>query len=275
MHSLSLSEPTAALALMAVSIACTSLLLVIARPVPPLELPSLALPEAAVTAQLREDADQARNAPDTPRARELEALLWKQGAAERHGLEYEDSYRNRRRALELGYRAFVSEVGEERALRLRSKAVAKLEDALELRLKDEQAQAVIGVFATVLAREGLSRDGYLVAPEFVVRTLYKARWNILHGLAPDYALEPIEKRAFYGWKALHAEHLPLASRIEALHAYGSAGGVDLEEALGVLLFRMGDYKQSLAALRVAYQKHPNLRLRNYLLSARIASGSRD
>jgi hypothetical protein len=67
----------------------------------------------------------------------------------------------------------------------------------------------------------------------------------------------------------------LASRIEALHAYGSAGGVDLEEALGVLLFRMGDYKQSLAALRVAYQKHPNLRLRNYLLSARIASGSRD
>jgi hypothetical protein len=268
---LTLSEPVAAVALILLATACAAFLLAQERPVAPLELPSLSLPQAPVEAVLRADSEAARLAPHDPRANELEALLWKQGAAEQHGLEDEDSYRNRRKALELGYRALVAELTEPVALRLRSKAVGQLEAALDLKLKDEQARAVLGVFATVLEREGLSRDGYLVAPLFVVRTLYKARWNILHGLPPDHAFERIEKRAFHGWKALHAAGVPIQRRIEALHAYGAAGGEQLEEALGVLLFRMGDYTQSAEALRAAYHKQGSLRLRNYLLSARSAA----
>jgi hypothetical protein len=270
-----LSEPVAAVALLLLAAACAGFLLAQERRVAPLELPSLVLPRAAVEAVLRADAEAARNAPSSARSTELTALLWKHGAAEQRGVEDVDSYRNRRRLLELGYQALSAEVGEPKALRLRSKAVEALQDALELRLKPEQAHAVLGAFSSVLEREGLSRDGTLVAPRFVVRTLYKARWNILHGKAPDYAFERVEKRAFYGWQALHAEGVPLQQRIAALHAYGLAGGGELEEALGVLLFRMGDYVQSEHALRAAYHKQPSLRLRNYLLSARTAAGYKD
>jgi hypothetical protein len=255
-------------ALLLVAMACASVLLLEPRPVVPLELPSLSLPRAPAEAVMRADARAARSVPNNAHAAELEALLWKHGAAEARGYEDIDSYGDRRKSLELGYRALVMEVGETRALCLRAKAVDQLEAALELRLPDPQAKAVLGAFTNVLARDGLSRDGYLVAPHFVVRTLYKARWNILHGLAPDHAFATIEKRAFYGWQALHAESVPIRRRIEALHAYGLAGGDHVEEALGVLLFRLGDYVQSANALQVAYEKQGSLRLRNYLLAAR-------
>ena len=120
---------------------------------------------------------------------------------------------------------------------LRAKAALQLEDALELRLEGKRAKQVIGAFNSLLERERASMDGYLVAPRFVVRTLYKARWNILAGLAPDHAFERIERRAFYGWQALHSETEPLPKRMAALHEYGLAGGDHVEEALGILLFR--------------------------------------
>jgi hypothetical protein len=272
---LALSEPAATAALFALALTCAGLLFVLERAVPPIELPSLSLPRAPVEAVIRADATAASAAPKSKQAVALEALLWRQGAAEAPGIEDLDTYRNRRKALELGYRALVRVEGEARVLRLRSKAVAQLEAALDLQLKDEQAKAVLGSFTAVLEHEGASRNGYLVAPRFVVRTLYKARWNILHGLAPDYTFERVEKRAFYGWQALHAERVPLQRRIEALHAYGLAGGDQIEEALGVLLFRMGDYRQAAKALRAAQRKHGSLRLRNYVLGALSAAGHTD
>jgi hypothetical protein len=268
---LTLSEPVGAVALLLVGIVCASVLLLEPRAVAPLELPSLSLPRAPTEAVIAADAQAARGVPNNAHAAELEALFSKHGAAESRGFEDVDSYSDRRKSLELAFRSLVAEVGEVRALCLRAKAVEQLEAALELRLPDAQAKAVLGAFTNVLAREGLSRDGYLVAPRFVVRTLYKARWNILHGLAPDHAFATIEKRAFYGWQALHAESAPVKRRIEALHAYGLAGGEHVEEALGALLFRLGDYRQSAKALQIAYDKQGSLRLRNYMLAARDAA----
>jgi hypothetical protein len=265
---LALSEPLGTLLLLVLAVACAALLFVQERATAPRELPSLTLPAAAVQQVLRADAHAARTAPSSPRARALEALLIEHGRLEAQGLEEVQRYQDRRRALAQGYRELVAQSGPTAALRLREKAVLELEAALGLRLSDARGKAVLGSFAAVLAREGASRDGDIVAPHFVVRTLYKARWNILHGLTRDHAFTAVEKRAYYGWQALHAERISIKQRIEALHAYGLAGGEDLEEALGVLLLRQGDSTQAVRALEHAHRAHGGLRLRNALIAAR-------
>jgi hypothetical protein len=270
-----LSEPMAALLLFTLATACAGLLLAQPRSVAPLELPSLILPRDAVDAVIASDAQAARKAPSSAAAKAFEKLLNEQGQAEAVGSEGSESYASRRLALAQSYATLAAEAGQAAALCLRAKAVEGLEDALELRLDTTHARPVIGAFSSVLERENASRDGYLVAPRFVVRTLYKARWNILAGLAPDHAFERIERRAFYGWQALHSESVPLDKRVAALHEYGLAGGDHVEEALGILLFRLGDYAQSARALETAYQKQGSIRLRNNLLAARGAAGIAD
>lgn len=270
-----LSETTAALLLLTLTIACAGLLLAQPRRVSPLELPSLTLPADAVRAVIAQDALAARKAPSSAAAHAFEKLLDEQGQAETLGSEGSESYASRRAALIQSYKTLVGEAGEAATLRLRAKAVERLEDALELRVDTTHARPIIGAFNSVLQRENASRDGYLVAPRFVVRTLYKARWNILAGLAPDHAFERVERRAFYGWQALHSDDVPLEKRVAALHEYGKAGGDHVEEALGILLFRLGDFKQSASALEAAYQKQGTIRLRNNLLSARSAAGFTD
>jgi hypothetical protein len=241
----------------------------------PRELPSLSQPADAVDAVVRADAQNAQRAPTSTQAKTHEALIDQQGQSEVGGFEGAESYTARREAIANSYTALVAQVGEASALRLRAKAVMLLEDALELRLPDDRAKRVIGAMSTVFDREGVSRNGELVAPRFVARTFYKARWNILSGLPPAYAFERIEQRAFYGWQALHAERLTVQKRIEALHAYGLAGGDHVEEALGVLLYKLGDFPQSTRALETAYRQEHSLRLRNYVLSARAAMPAAD
>jgi hypothetical protein len=100
----------------------------------------------------------------------------------------------------------------------------------------------------------------MVAPPFVARTLYKARFNVMHGLAPDHAFASIEKRAYYGWQALHSEHTPVARRLESLQQYAKHGGRQVDEAAGALLYRLGDFVQATNALEAAHRKERNLRI---------------
>ncbi len=272
---LAMTEAGAAGALLAVALACAGLLFAQPRAVPPLELPSVSLPRGPVMAVLRADARDARSLPPGPLTTELQALFLKQGEVESHGSEDTSSYLNRRKALALRYRALATEVGEPRALHLRAWAVEQLVAALQLRLPMPRAKAVLGAMTSVLARNSLSRNGELVAPMFVVRTLYKSRWNILHGLAPDHGFARVERRAYYGWEALGSERVPLQRRIESLRTYAQTGGEQVEEALGVLLYRLGDYRQAANALQTAYRKQPSTRLRNYALGALAAAGTRD
>jgi hypothetical protein len=150
---------------------------------------------------------------------------------------------------------------------MRSEATVEVDRALDLELPAARAQVVVGSLGEMLEREGASIDGQLTAPRFVVRTLYKARWNILHGLRPDHALQRIEAQAYYGWQALHAERLPIPQRAEALRGYEKAGGKRAREALGVLYYLHDEYDQSAAVLASAYDADPTFRLRNYALGA--------
>jgi hypothetical protein len=272
---LTLPEPIAAVLLLVIACGCASVLLAMPRPHAPDELPNLSLPEAEVQKVIASDEHDARDAPKTARAQALQALLLKHGRTESEGLEEAESYKQRRTALAEAYAALAAEVGESKALKLRSQAVQQLEQALALKLPAADATALLGAFPNVLAREHVTRDGLVVAPEFVVRTLFKARWNLLCGLQPAHAFAPVERRAFFGWQALHAERVAVPHRIDALEIYAKVGGTDTDEALGVLMLRSGNPREAERAFESAYRKTGSLRLRNALLAARIAAKPRN
>jgi tetratricopeptide (TPR) repeat protein len=266
-----MSDAVAASVLFAAYVGCGAALFALPRAVAPLEPPSLSLPRAEALAVMRQDQLAASTAPDNERTRALWALYLEQGTMERVGVEESFSFAQRREALAAAYKGVVAQSGEAVGLALRAKSVLAVEAALDLKLPQAQAQANFGALSAMLQREGASRDARLVVPRFLVRTFQKARWNLLTGQPADYSLVRVERRAFYGWQSLHVERVPIDRRIEALHEYGQAGGPFVEEALGVLLFRMGDPEKAAEALTAAYRKNPSLRLRNYAAGARSAA----
>lgn len=252
------------------AVAVVLALCAIPRLLAPTELFALHLSREQVQAQLADDARQARLSPHSPFAAELARLVLAHGEAETRGSEMTENYLRRRSALRAAYQRLVADAGEPAALAMRARAVEQLEAALDLRLPQEQLTAVMGVFANALAAHGAVRDGEEVVPHFVTRTLYKARWNLAVGLPAAHAFAPVERRAFHGFLALHAENLPLPARQGDLERYAAAGGVRYAEARGVLAFRAHDYSAAVQSFERAYEKSQSLRLRNYLLTARLA-----
>ncbi len=266
-----LSQPAAACALLAVAVACAGLLFAQERAVAPGELPSLRLPAAEVRATIARDHTLAARAPDA-RVTEIEALLREQGIAESKVLEGLAPYEERRAALRRACGALDAKGADGLAV-LRARSVARLEAALALELEDAELPAVLGSFARTLAREGVTRDAEIVAAPFVVRTLYKARGNLLCGVAPDAGFERVERLAYYGWQSLHAERLPPTQRVAALERYAEAGGQGargVAEARATLLFLGGDHAGAEAAFAAAYADEGSLRLRNHALAAQRA-----
>jgi len=270
-----LPEPLAAIALLVLAIAFAALLLARPRAVSPTEVPALVLPAGEVARVLAADQRSASKAPHSVQAESLRALLRTQGEVEVRGHEDADEYHRRRQKLAEGYASLVAADGEQAAMCLRAEATQELEAALDLKLSLAKAKVVLGAMPAVFEREGVTHDGELIAPRFVAHTLFKARWNLLHGLAPDQRFEPIEKRTYYGWKALHAQGLPMPTRVAALQKYAKLGGAHADEALGVLLFSLQEYEQAAVPLQAAYRADPSLRLRNYLLGARSRAGYQD
>jgi hypothetical protein len=270
---LRLPEPLAAISLFVLATAFAALLLIRPRAVAPVELPSLVLDRAAVAKVIAADRDRARKAPRSAKANELRAALTKQGEMELIGSERRELYRERRAQMAENYAALVAESGQPVALRLRAEAVCELDKALDLELPFARARVVIGSLGDMLQREGASFDGQLTAPRFVVRTLFKARWNLLHGLAPDRALERIELQAYYGWQALHAERLPIPQRADALRNYAKAGGTRVQEARGILYYLHDEFAQAATILAAAHAANPSFRLRNYVLGAQARAAA--
>lgn len=265
-----LSEPAAATALLVLAMACAGLLFAQERAVLPVELPSLTLPADAVRAVTARDRALAALRP-APAVLAIEGLFAAQGEAEAKALGDLAPYRERLDALR-NLCAALAAKGEAGPDTLRARGVERLEAALDLRLPDVDVPGVLGAFARTLEREGVTRDGEIVAPMFIVRTLYKARGNLLCGFAPDAGFERIERRAYFGWEALHAERLPPARRLAALDRYREAGGGHVDEARGALLFRGGDVAGAEATFARAFRREGSIRLRNDLIGARRAGG---
>lgn len=249
---------------------CAGLLLAQPRAVVWADTPPLTLPVAPVLAALAEDAKAAAHVPRTEAAKKLDALWLEQGHAERDGMPPNHVRAASQLARRAAFDMVVRESGQAGALAVRAAAAERLDAAIDLKLAPELARDVLGSFPVVLEREECARGGELVAPRFVVRTLYKARWNLSYAQQPDLAFSTIEKRAYYGWQALHARRLPLEQRMRALLAYQRYGGTRINEATGVLLFRSGQPAAAREAFSAAYAAAGTLRLRNAALGQQEA-----
>lgn len=259
------------LGLLLVSAAAGTLLISLPRAVEPSELPALTLDGAQVAAQEQLDAEQAK-APITPEAEQLEAMFHKLGESEVATLDNIALADQRRRTLHHLYTMLREKAGDRGVLGARARALGKLEAALAGELKGPEVRGWLGVFPNVLEEFQATHDGLELAPHFVVRTLYKARWNMLCNLPAETDLSAIERQAYFGWLGLRASNLPMRERRQALIGYAAAGGEHADQAQGVLSYLDRDYAASARAFEHAYAQRANLRLRNYLRGVQVAAG---
>lgn len=256
--------------LLIVAAVCGHVLIALPRTAIPDETPALHLSAAAVAEVMAEDRKLARQAPSTPAALEVDALLFEKGEAERQIMEPSDAQAFRLQRARDALERLRKIDGADALLQLRARAVERLEDALNFKLPAEQIQSVLGGFPTILRETLASRDGVIVAPQLVIRTLYKVRWNVTMGLPQLFALKPVERLAYNGWFALHVATGPIDARLSVLKAYEADGGFYVNEARGALGYVGGDPAGARVALERAEAARPSYRLRNWIRSAKRA-----
>lgn len=249
---------------------CVLLLLWLPRPTRPNRPPALQLQEQAVRAQLALDAERARTAPMDDDVEELQALFLESGQQE--VAPYQQAFDLKQR-MHRSYKLLqrITEAhGPEAIQALRAAATEALEPVLRGEVTGDARDALLGNFPNVLARHNATIDGHPVAPRFVIRTLYKARWNTLSGLPNSAGFSAIEGQAYFGWLALHADDVPLSMRLQAIPEFELAGGAHVDEAAGVLLYQAGHYSEARDAFERAHDKAPSLRVRNYIEATEFA-----
>ena len=129
----------------------------------------------------------------------------------------------------------------------------------------------VGSFPRMLDRYGLLREGVIIAPRFVARTLFKARWNAVAQRSLTDGLERVELQAYWGWLALGAHNVEPHRRVPAAEAYAEAAGRHATEARAVLAFETEQPATSADLFAAAYRQSGNLRVRNHALAALRAS----
>lgn len=254
-----------------VAVVCGYVLIALPRTAIPSETPALHYSREAADRVVAHDRALAKQAPTSPAALVLDALLLERGEVEREATETGETQTIRRERIQAALAALRTAGDETAALKLRARAVERMQDALDLKLPVEQVQGVLGGFPTILREALVSRDGELVAPSIVVRTLYKVRWNVIMGLPQLFALERVERIAYNGWFALHATNGPIDARLAVLNAYEKDGGRYADEARGVLGYVGGDPVGALRALERATAAHFSFRLRNWMRAAERAA----
>ncbi len=229
-------------------------------------MPPLLLEPSAVRAQLASDRAAAQHEPRDALARARRQAYRELNVAEHEGSGLPGQARARNEAMERALAAFTNAHGADVVASVRAADVERLEPALRGDLPAGERVEVLGGFVAMMERYGLVRSGRTIAPRFVIRTLFKARWNALHGLALLEGLAPIERRAYWGWLALRSDEAPFERRLQALEHYRDAGGVRIEEARAVLQYDVGQLDEARASFLRAYSEHPSFRLRNHALA---------
>lgn len=259
---------TAGAALVAVVVAPALLIASWSRavPAPPRELPPLILDAAEVRAQLEADAREASDAPEGEGAAERRRLYRELNVAEHEGRDPPGRAEDRRARLRAALARLVDEHGESTPARVRAADLALLEPALRGALPSGERVAELGGFVRMMERYDLARGGRQLAPRIVVRALFKARWNAIHGRELTEGLSAVERHAYWGWLAYGATAAPVERRLEALDRLGEAEGLSTAEARGVILFDAGRLTEAREAFERAWEDRPSFRLRNHALA---------
>jgi hypothetical protein len=224
---------------------------------------------------IQQDKVAAKRTHNSEAANLIRSLVLEKGESEREAREPLNVFQRRQRRFAQAVAKIREKEGDQTLVDLRAQAVERLEEALAIKLPKAESQKVLGAFPVYLERYGATRDGEIVAPRFVIRTMYKSRWNLTIGIKATAFFSPVERLAHFGWLVRHADNAPIQLRIKALQQYARAGGQKVEEASGVLYFLAGNYPEAIRYLTLASQKHSSIRLRNYLLGAQKAAEKGD
>jgi len=173
----------------------------------------------------------------------------------------------RRDAIRAAVASVLAHDGADAIRSLRASLLLELPAALAGRDDEVQDAAMLGAFPRMLTRYGLTRDGAVVGPAFVVRVLYAARFNSILGLPPTSDFAPVEARAYWGWLALGAQEVSPERRMDAVDQYELAGGDHVLEARAYLLFALGRGTHASGLYEEAYRRSGNMRLRNHAMAA--------
>jgi hypothetical protein len=271
-HAPTFSPTLLGLALLACGAGASGTVLALPRAVAPRELPGLVLSPAQIASVIADDERLARTAPTDEVARRLEELVEAQALAEVGSGETPDEARDRLTHLANAAVAVERAHGERGVVALRAKSVADFERVVRTHARGEERDRVLGSFPRTVERYDVTKRGRLRAPRFVLRTLYKARWNAVCQLVATWQLAPVELRAFHGWLALGADSAALADRAAALESYAAAGGVRVTEARAGLAWRGGDGARAEELYGQVLTATSSLRFRNHLRAARLATG---
>lgn len=245
--------------------------------------PVLTLDAAPAAAQIKHDIALASKAPQGQAAQALRGLFLEAGRAELHRTQGLDQLTSRRAKMAKLLTQLRQQHGETSVDALRAEATRALANILTDHtsdktsdnvtsgdvgktppLKADNTRARLGAFGNQLAVHDATLNGLPVAPMLVIYTMYKARWNQLHGQVLDLGFSTIETQAYYGWKAMHARTVPIQGRLDALVPYKAAGGRHVDELAGLLLMAGGALSAARPAFAHADTERPSLRTRNYL-----------
>jgi hypothetical protein len=260
-----IEPPTAALLVLVMLSALTTAWLMLPRAVPMVEPPSLTLERTEARRVHDHDRSLAEAAPRSEATKALERLIREQNLAEVGPGEPAGTFDARRQEVARAVERVRADHGADGLEALRAVAVEGLDRTMDGGVALGEQDALLGSFPRVGARYGLWHDGYRVAPRFVVRTLFKARWNALVGLAPTERLAPAEELAYWGWLALHAPVADVSRREEALRRYGALGGKGVHEAQAWMAHRAGRPAEAARWMALAQEASGGVRLRNHTL----------
>lgn len=258
-----LTPSGARLILGATAAGCAAVLLAIPQAVIPYEGPGLRLDRNAVAAVV--DSEASREAPRGEHVERLLELYAEQGRVETTPGESRQAFT----AREVAIREAIAHLDDDEVDALRAAAMQKLEPALGNELSDEEEAEVLGSFPRMLERYDAAEEGYLIAPMFVVRTLFKGRWNGIHRRELTEGFSDVELQAYWGWLGLHAESAPLARRLEGIARYARAGGGHADEARAFLAFLNEQEARASAEYAAIYEKRGDLRARNHALGTGV------
>lgn len=154
---------------------------------------------------------------------------------------------------------------------LRAEALVQLWPALRGELEPAAEQEALGSFPRVLERYGAARDGRRLAPKSVVHVMFKARWNVLHGLDQAHGFTPAEARAFWGWAAAHAPVEAQDLRLEAIRGYAAADGPATRELVAYGAYEGEEYARAARLYDELFEESGFLRHRNHARAAMLVS----
>ncbi|QQR90599.1 MAG: hypothetical protein IPJ88_02315 [Myxococcales bacterium] len=269
-----IGETPLTIAFVVVAIASAISLIALPRETEPSYTPLLRLKQSDIDKTLSASAELARKTPTSSESKALQSLFKEQGLSESGRLTHQNLRAvasKRRKVFRKTVEALIAKSGNDALAALRAKALQPLEQLMATTENSKQRDALLGSFPLMLERYGLVRNAKVIAPFFVIRTLYKARWNFIHSLKATDGFNRVESQAYQGWLALQARDAPLELRLGAAEAFDALHGLDREEALGALLFKAGHYERAAQQFERSWQASQSIRLRNHMLAARAKS----